>query len=101
MYFARLKDNFCGNDPKIPWILWLKMTHWATDESEYKNSWTKSNCIHLSYKSKMEPVYNNSIPEIADNTKTTKKMGKHWIVSDFMKNVNFMWSFIFCFGYLL
>ena len=49
----------------------------------------------------MEPVYNNSIPEIADNTKTTKKMGKHWIVSDFMKNVNFIWSFIFCFGYLL
>ena len=74
MYFARLKDNFCGNDPKIPWILWLKMTHWATDESECKNSWTKSNCIHLrSYKSKMEPVYNNSITEIADNTKTMKE----------------------------
>ena len=50
------------------------MTHWATDESERKDLWTKSNCINLrNFKSNMEPVYKNIIPGIADNKKTTKK----------------------------
>ena len=53
------------------------MTHWATDESERKDLWTKLNCIHLrNYKSKMEPVYKNSIPGIADNKKKKRKKWK-------------------------
>ena len=73
------------------------MTHWATDESKCKNSWTKSNCIHLrSYKSKMEPVYNNSIPEIADNTKQWKN-GKALNIQWFHEKwfYYFIWSLIF------
>ena len=61
-------------NPEIPWIPLLKMTHWATVESECQNSWTKSTHIHLrSYKSKTEAVSKNTIPEIAVNTKTSKK----------------------------